>query len=193
MTVFDPGGINIFKIYSFSRCAVCHVYIFTHVPVCTFNTSPCMPAPRAHLLKHMCAWCQHTLGRFERTHGDVLSGHTGFFSVSHTTPHRTHTTPQHKTQHTTTHHNNTTTAPHDSRERQRQRETETDREREEKRREKIHFQCGGAWPFFVHGVLCLVKPVNARFLSLLNSVKYDSSLISFSAPWQVNSFLISAN
>ena len=42
--------------------------------------------------------------------------------------------------------------------------------------------------FFVHGVLCLVKPVKARFLSLLNSVKYDSSLISFSAPWQVNSF-----
>ena len=34
------------------------------------------------------------------------------------------------------------------------------------------------WPFFVHGVLCLVKPVNARVLSLLNSVKYDSSLIS---------------
>ena len=45
----------------------------------------------------------------------------------------------------------------------------------------------------MHGVLCLVKPVNARFLSLLNSVKYDSSLVSFSAPWQVNSFLIPAN
>ena len=42
-------------------------------------------------------------------------------------------------------------------------------------------------------MLCLVKPVNARFLSLLNSVKFDSSLISFSASWQVNSFLISAN
>ena len=55
------------------------------------------------------------------------------------------------------------------------------------------FQCGGAWPFSVDGVLCLVKPVNARVLSLLNSVKCDSSLISFSAPWQVNSFLISAN
>ena len=51
----------------------------------------------------------------------------------------------------------------------------------------------------VHGrsllMECFVffKPVNARVLSLLNSVKYDSSLISFSAPWQVNSFLISAN
>ena len=54
-------------------------------------------------------------------------------------------------------------------------------QREERRvkREKIHFQCGGAWPFLVDGVLCLVHPVNARFLSLLNSVDYDSSLISF--------------
>ena len=42
-------------------------------------------------------------------------------------------------------------------------------------------------------MLCLVKPVNARFFCLLNSVKYDSSLFSFSAPWQVNSFFISAN
>ena len=35
----------------------------------------------------------------------------------------------------------------------------------------------------------LVNSVCARDLSLLNSVKYDSSLISFSAPWQVKSFL----
>ena len=55
-------------------------------------------------------------------------------------------------------------------------------------REKIHVQCGGAWPFSVDGVLCLVHPVNARFLRLLNSVKYDCSLISFSAFWPVNSF-----
>ena len=47
------------------------------------------------------------------------------------------------------------------------------------KREKIHLQCGGAWPFLVDGVLGLVHPV---------SVKYDCSLISFSAPWQVNSF-----
>ena len=45
----------------------------------------------------------------------------------------------------------------------------------------------------VDGVLCLVHSVKARVLSLLNSVKYDSSLISFSAPWPINSFLISAN
>ena len=28
--------------------------------VCTFKTSSCMPAPRAHVLKHMCAWCRYT-------------------------------------------------------------------------------------------------------------------------------------
>ena len=38
-----------------------------------------------------------------------------------------------------------------------------------------------------------VDPKSKLDFSLLNSVKYDSSLISFSAPWPVNSFLISAN
>ena len=42
-------------------------------------------------------------------------------------------------------------------------ETETER-RPDKRREKIHFQCGGAWPFFVDGVLFLVNPVCARLV-----------------------------
>ena len=44
-----------------------------------------------------------------------------------------------------------------------------------------------AWPFFIDGVLFLVC---ARDFSLLNSVKYDCSLISFSAFWPVNSYLI---
>ena len=102
--------------------------------------------------KHVCAWCRYTRGRFERTHGDVLSGHTGV-SACHTLTH----THQH-TQHNTTQHI-TTTTPHDNRKRQRERqterETETERDRQgqrqrqrEQRREKIHFQCGGAWPFF---------------------------------------------
>ena len=42
-------------------------------------------------------------------------------------------------------------------------------------------------------MLFLVNPVCAGDLCLLTSVKYDSSLISFSASWQVKSFLISAN
>ena len=53
--------------------------------------------------------------------------------------------------------------------------------------------CGGAWPFSVDVVLCLGHPVNDRLLSLLTSVKYDSSSISLSASWQVNRFFISVN
>ena len=161
--------------------------------MCTFKTSPFVPAPRAHMLKHVCACCRYTRRRFERTHGDVLSGHTGFHGATQHTPHRT---PHRRHDHNTTR-------------RQRQRQTETDRDREkredgrgetrqekrrqkktreDKRRETIHFQCVGAWPFFVGVVIFLINSVCARDLSLLNSVKYDSSLISFSAPWQVNSF-----
>ena len=152
---------------------------------------PVLYRHRAHMLKHVCAWCWHTRASFERTHGDVLSGHTEFFSVSHTTHHTAHT-PQHK--------HNTTTRPQHHTEKKRQKQTETDRQRQtetkkedrdrdtredgrgetrqekrrqektrqdknaredktrEERRVKIHFQCGGVWPFFVHGVLCLVKP-----------------------------------
>ena len=152
-----------------------------NVPVCTG--------------KHVCALCRHTRGRFERTHGDVLNGHTGFFSVSHHTPHTPHRHTHHNTRHNTTRRQT-------EKERDRERDTETEGEegtkekktrqeqREERRvkREKIHFQRGGAWPLLVDGVLGLVHPVKARFLHLLNRVKYDSSLISFSAPWQVNSF-----
>ena len=97
----------------------------------------------------------------------------------------THHTPQQHDHHTTR--------------RQTQRGTETvreDREEDkttEERREKINFQCGGAWPFFVDEALLLVHSVCARDLSLSDSVKHDSSLISFSASWKVNNVLISAN
>ena len=92
-------------------------------PVCTFKTSQCLRAPRAHMFQHVCALCQHTRGRFERTHGDVLNGHNGVFSVSHTT-HRTHHTdhtPQHNTRHYTT---------------RKQTETERDRKTAEEIQEK---------------------------------------------------------
>ena len=84
------------------------------------------------------------------------------------------------------HHTETETEKEDREKKQRKRRRK--RIRPDKRREKIHFQCGGAWPFFVDGVLFLVNPVCARDLCLLSSVKYDSSLISFSASWPVNSF-----
>ena len=116
------------------------------LPVCPLHTSLCVRSIRlrvcrhhAHILEHVCAWCRYTQGRFERTHGDVLSGHTGF-SACHTP----HTTPQHKTQHTT------------------------------RNKERV--------------VLCLVHPFNDRVFSLLNRVKNECCLISFSASWPVNSF-----
>ena len=121
--------------------------------VYTFKTSPCMPAPRAHV--------ENTCARGAGIHG--------VFSVSHTT---------HTTHHTTTHHNNTTTTPHRDRHRERDIERRGDEREEDKRieerREKIHFQCGGAWPFLVGVVIYLVNPVCARDLSLPYSVKYDS-------------------
>ena len=101
-----------------------------NVPVCTFKTSPFAAAPRAHVFQHVCAWCRYTRGRFERTHGDVLSGHTEFRSVSHTNTHthiNTHNTTHHDTtHHDTTHHDHNTT----------RRKTETEREdRDRERRE----------------------------------------------------------
>ena len=99
-------------------CQKTLVLPMNNVSVCAFKTSPFVPAPRAHMFQHVCAWCRYKRGRFERTHGDVLSGHTGFSSVPHHTPHTT-------TQHRTTH-NNT----------RRQRQTETDRDRGRRQRKK---------------------------------------------------------
>ena len=80
-------------------------------PVCTYQTSPCVPAKRAHLFS-MHAFCRYTRRRFERTHGDVLNLHTGGFprakprytQTTHTphthtphTPHRTHQHTPHQT------------------------------------------------------------------------------------------------
>ena len=46
---------------------------------------------------------------------------------------------------------------------------------------------GGAWPFLVGGVICLVNSVNERDLSLLTSRVYPLSLKSSSdvLTWQV--------
>ena len=114
-----------------------HMYV-ENVPVCTGTTRTCF---------NTCAHCAGIHGDVFNVHmGTCLSGHTGFFSVSHhtTTPHRPHTTPRHKTQHHT----------ETDRDRDRGRrgdEKEDDKTRAERRvkRGKILFQCGGAWPFFV--------------------------------------------
>jgi hypothetical protein len=39
---------------------------------------------------------------------------------------------------------------------------------------------GGAWPFLVGGVICLVNSVNERDPSLLNSCTNESSLVTAS-------------
>ena len=141
------------------------VYV-QNVPVCTGTTHTCF---------NMCA-------RGAGTHGDVLNVHTGtcgvdtrvFQRVTHHTPHTTHHTTHNNTTHNNTTHNNTrhnTPQQHDHntsrKQRQRERQRKKTETEKEKRREKIHFQCGGAWLFFV-----------------------DSSFISFSASWPVNSFFI---
>ena len=136
-----------------------------HVPICTFKTSQCVPASRAHVFQHVFALCRYKRRRFERTCGDVFEWIPGFFqrfTPYHTpnTPHRPHT--KHTTQDTT---------PHGDRQRQRKKtETEGEEETKEKttrqepreerrvKREKIHFQCGGAWPFFIGGVIFRLIP-----------------------------------
>ena len=69
-------------------CGVCGVVVWCetlkktvcplkHVPICTLKTSPCMPAQRAHVLKHVRVVPVHT-GTFSTyIWGRVLSGHTG--------------------------------------------------------------------------------------------------------------------
>ena len=90
--------------------------------VCRFKTSLCVPAPRAHVSTHVRVVLVHT-GRFEHTHGDVWSGHTGF-SACHHTPH------------TTTTNNTTTTTTHTQHNTQHHTETERDRERRQRKRDK---------------------------------------------------------
>ena len=53
---------------------------FKTSPVCRFKTPPCVPAKRAHVF-NMSAFCRYTRRRFEPTHGDVLSIHTGSLSL----------------------------------------------------------------------------------------------------------------
>ena len=45
------------------------------------------------------------------------------------------------------------TAPHHTTPRRHTKTPHTKERRQDKRREKIHFQCGGAWPFFVGEVI----------------------------------------
>ena len=89
-----------------------------NVSLCPSKTSPCVRSKRPS----PCRGC------FECTHGDVLDGHTGFFSVSHhTTPHTRHKTQD--TTHKTTQQPQQPPQQHMVTDRQRETEKE-DRERE---------------------------------------------------------------
>ena len=139
-----------------------------HVPMCAFITSPCIPTPRTHVSTHVGVVPVHTGTFWTDTRGRVEWTH-GIFQLA--TPHHT----------SHTHHNTRHNTPqqHDRNNTRRQRHAETENEdREDKtteeRREKIDFQCGGAWPFLLIECFVLLNLSNARFLNLLNSVKYDS-------------------
>ena len=56
-------------------CLVCGVARRKKTSVCRFKTSPCVPAPRAHVLPHAGVVLVHT--------GDVLNLHTEVFSACH--------------------------------------------------------------------------------------------------------------
>ena len=97
-----------------------HVY-----PVCTFKTSPCVPALRPQVLPRAGVVPVHT--------GTFCMYNTGVFSVPHRTTrtHHDHNDTQHKP---TTTHADTDRAT--ERDRERQREIERDRERRQRESER---------------------------------------------------------
>ena len=99
------------------------------VSVCTFKTTPCVPAPRPHV-SYMWAWCRYTRGRFECTHGCF---HMFFTVPHHTTPHTPITHHDHQR-----HHDHITQHGDRNRERQRKRDKKREDEtrQEGKRREE---------------------------------------------------------
>ena len=104
-----------------------------------------MPAPRAHV--------ENTRARGASTHGV-------FQRVTHHTPH--HKPPQQHDHHTTRQRDRDRETEKEDRDKERRGDEREEDKKIEGRREKIHFQCGGAWPFFIDGVLFLVNPVCAR-------------------------------
>ena len=101
--------------------------VCTQRPPCEDSKRPCVYRHHAHLLKHMCAWCRHTRGCFECTHGGVFESTHGFFFTFF----QRAATQRHTQQPTTTpHHNDTHHTTHNDTRRQRDRQRERDRERE---------------------------------------------------------------
>ena len=113
---------------------VCRVCCLCCVWLCAWSWLWRVWCPRvywqdAHMLKHVCACCGQTRGRFESRHGGALDGHTAVFQRA--TPHNTYRTPNTHTQH----HTETQRESERERERQRQRKN-SEREGEEKMKEE---------------------------------------------------------
>ena len=102
------GECALFLVYLLTqwqrRVVVCACGVVWHAenPVRTFKTSP----HHARMWQHVWAWCRYTLGRFERTHGEmggeegVSVTHQHQHQHTHTTAHQQHT-QTHNTQHRT--------------------------------------------------------------------------------------------
>ena len=126
--------------------------------------SPLPPSPCVHSKRpRVCRHHAHML----KKHVRVKPAYIGVFSVSHTThhnpPHHTETDKERQRQ-------------GEKRRRKRRRQIRQDNSREDREDSFSVWWCKSL--FCWCSALNLVKPVNARVLSLLNSVKYDSSLIS---------------
>ena len=112
-----------------------------HVPVCTFNASPCVPAPRVHVSTHVRVVPAYT-GTFWMYTRERFWTHTRVFPLFFSVPHhtQTHTNTHTHTKHTTTteqhhdrndtHHTTQHTTSHGDRERKRERQRETEKERD---------------------------------------------------------------
>ena len=115
---------------------------------CVRSKRPRVHGHHAHMLKHMCAWCQHTGRRFERAHGGVSESTYG------TTPRPQRHTPHNTTTHNTTRRHRQRETEKEGRERREnmkeetrqnnRRQKQTGQHEREERRQKITFQCGGA-------------------------------------------------
>ena len=96
-----------------------------NVPVCTFKTSPCVPAPRPHVLHTVTFLKPHT--GFSTFFAACRNTHKHTHEHTHTHTHHDHNDTHHTTQHTTS---------HGDRERKRERQREKERERDKTRQEK---------------------------------------------------------
>ena len=63
--------------------------------MCTLKKRPRVYQHHAYMFQHMCAWCRHTRGRFECTHGGVFESTHGFFSTFFSACRNTHTNTHH--------------------------------------------------------------------------------------------------